>query len=168
MIVSPFCLCSSVVKFLSWCDGGACWWHAGMSVSTSPLYLSLIFLLSLSLSLPLLSYRLVCLANSLPSSLCSCSPLFFIFCPISLFLFLSLLWFASPFFYLCSSAFKFKLIWWWSRWQHVGMSVFPLTSSHLSLFLSLSVSPPPPPPPPASFSLICITIFISAAQLSNF
>ena len=39
--------------------------------------------------------------------------------------------------------------------------------SFSSYFIS-SLPPPPPPPPPASFSLIYITIFTSAAQLSNF
>ena len=83
------------------------------------LFISLIFLLSLSLSLPLLLYKLVCLANSLPSSLCSCSPFFFIFV-LYLSSYSSLSFDLPPHFYLCSSAFKFKLIWWWSRWQHVG------------------------------------------------
>ena len=114
------------------------------------LFISLSRLLSLSPSpsLPLLSYKLVCPANSLPSSLYSCSPLFLPFVLyISLPIPLSLLWFASPFF--ISAAWLSNLSWYddeLSRWQHVGMSVFPLISSHLysSLFLSLHHPPPSP------------------------
>ena len=83
------------------------WWDLLMACRYVSFYLSS---LSLSLSLPLLSYRLVCLTNSLPSSLYSC--------PLSLFLsfvlYLSSYSSLSPLIclpiFFCSSAFKFMLI----------------------------------------------------------
>ena len=139
MIVSLQLSC----QILSWCDGGACWRHAGMSVSTS-----LSSLLSLSLSpfcrtdLSVLLTLFPHLSVPAPPSILS----FVLSLTLSLFLLPSLSFDLPPHFYLCSSAFKFKLIWWWSRWKHVGMSVFPLTSSHLSVCLSLSLSLHLPPP----------------------
>ena len=106
MIVS-FYLCSSVVKFKL-----MRWWGLLMACRYVSFYLSSLSLSSffyLSLSLPLLLYKLVCLTNSLPSSLCSCSPLFFIFV-LYLSSYSSLSFNLPPHFYLCSSAFKFKLI----------------------------------------------------------